>query len=224
MPGRNPAPERALSSDSAFFRASTRQQTVHRNGAARPGASCTRLDPWYNPPLAVAPPVTAHSGRRGPTSWIIPVSDLPLILILNGPNMNMLGIREPEIYGATSLKDVEAMCGEVAEELGLRIDFRQSNHEGELIDWVQEGHGKVAGIIVNPAGLTTTSISLMDALKAVDLPTVEVHISNIHRREEFRHNSYIVKAALGAICGLGVSGYRYALMALAEHLKADSRA
>ena len=109
-----------------------------------------------------------------------------------------------------------------AERLGLRVDCRQSNYEGQLIDWVQEAHGAAKGIVINPAGFTTTSIALMDALKAVGLPTVEVHISNIHQREEFRHTSYISKAAVGVICGLGTAGYRFALQALAGRLKAGT--
>jgi 3-dehydroquinate dehydratase-2 len=142
--------------------------------------------------------------------------------VLNGPNMNTLGLREPDIYGSETLADVEAMCAAEAERLGLRVNCRQSNHEGELIDWIHEAHGAAQGIVLNPAGFTTTSIALMDALKAVDLPTIEVHISNIHQREEFRHNSYISKAAVGVICGLGTAGYRLALQALAERLNAGN--
>ena len=108
----------------------------------------------------------------------------PLVVVLNGPNLNLLGMREPEKYGTATLDDVEALCAEVAEGLGLAIDFRQTNGEGELITWVQECRGRAAGIVINPAGYTTTSIGLMDALLAVDLPVIEVHITNIHRREE----------------------------------------
>ncbi|MDI3307403.1 MAG: type II 3-dehydroquinate dehydratase [Acetobacteraceae bacterium] len=139
----------------------------------------------------------------------------PLIAVLNGPNLNLLGTREPEKYGHATLDDVEALCAEVAEELGLAIDFRQTNGEGELITWVQECHGRAAGIIINPAGYTTTSIALMDALLAVDLPVIEVHITNIHRREAFRHNSYVSKAATGVIAGLGIQGYALAMRAMA---------
>lgn len=148
--------------------------------------------------------------------------DSPLILVLNGPNMNLLGTREPEIYGRESLADVEAMCQAEAGRLGLALDFRQSNHEGELVDWIQEARGKAAGIIINPAGLTTTSIAILDALKAVAIPAIEVHISNIFQRETFRHDSHIAKAALGSICGLGSAGYRFALQAHAERLKAGT--
>jgi 3-dehydroquinate dehydratase-2 len=146
------------------------------------------------------------------------VPSSPLIFVLNGPNLNMLGTREPEVYGSETLSDIEAMCGKQAAQLGLDIDCRQSNHEAQLIDWVQEAHSAAQGIVINPGGLTHTSISLMDAIKAVDVPTIEVHLSNIHQREDFRHNSYIAKAALGAICGLGSAGYRFALQALAEQL------
>ena len=143
----------------------------------------------------------------------------PLIAVLNGPNLNMLGLREPEKYGAATLDDLEALCAEAADGLGLAIDFRQTNSEGELIGWVQECRGRAAGIVINPAGYSHTSIALMDALLAVDLPVVEVHITNIHRREEFRHLSYVSKAATGVIAGLGVGGYALALQALAERIE-----
>ncbi len=141
---------------------------------------------------------------------------LPLVAVLNGPNLNMLGLRQPEIYGSATLDDVEALCAETAEQLGLAIDFRQTNGEGELVSWVQEFRGRAVGIVINPAGYTTTSIALLDALLAVQLPVIEVHISNIHRREEFRHNSYVSKAAVGSIVGLGIQGYALALRAMAE--------
>jgi 3-dehydroquinate dehydratase II len=144
----------------------------------------------------------------------------PLIAVLNGPNMNMLGLRQPEIYGAATLDDVEALCAETAEELGLAIDFRQTNGEGELISWVQECRGRAEGIVINPAGYTSTSIALLDALLAVELPVIEVHITNIHRREEFRHLSYVSKAAVGVICGFGIRGYALALNAMADLLLA----
>lgn len=150
----------------------------------------------------------------------MPVSP-PLIAVLNGPNLNMLGIREPEKYGQATLDDVEALCAEVAEEYGLAIDFRQTNSEGELVTWIQECRGRAAGIVINPAGYTTTSIAVMDALLAVGLPVIEVHITNIHRREEFRHNSYVSKAATGVICGLGVAGYALAMRAIADLVEQD---
>jgi 3-dehydroquinate dehydratase-2 len=149
-----------------------------------------------------------------------PTPSLPLIAVLNGPNMNMLGLRQPQLYGRATLDDVEALCAETAEQLGLAIDFRQSNGEGELISWVQECRGRAAGIVINPAGYTTTSIALMDALLATDLPVIEVHVTNIHRREAFRQHSYVSKAAVGVICGLGINGYGLALTAMADLLEA----
>jgi 3-dehydroquinate dehydratase-2 len=145
----------------------------------------------------------------------------PLIAVLNGPNLNLLGTREPEKYGTATLDEVEALCAEAAEELGLAIDFRQTNAEGELITWVQECRGRAAGIVINPAGYTTTSIALMDALLAVGLPVVEVHITNIHRREEFRQHSYVSKAATGVIAGLGIGGYALAIRAMADLVAAQ---
>ena len=147
---------------------------------------------------------------------------LPLIAVLNGPNLNMLGLRQPEIYGRATLDDVEALCADLAERLGLAIDFRQTNAEGELISWVHECRGHAAGVVINPAGYSHTSVALLDALKAVDLPIVEVHISNIHRRESFRHHSYVSQAATGVICGLGIHGYALALSALANILEGGS--
>lgn len=148
-----------------------------------------------------------------------PAASRPMIIVLNGPNMNMLGLRQPELYGAATLDDVEQLCAEVADGLDLAIDFRQSNLEGELVSWVQESRTRAQGIVINPAGYTTTSIALMDALLAVDLPVIEVHITNIHRREEFRQHSYVSKAAVGVIAGLGVRGYALALQAMAGLLE-----
>lgn len=142
-----------------------------------------------------------------------------LISVLNGPNMNMLGLRQPHLYGAATLDDLESLCAETADALGLGIDFRQTNGEGELISWVQECRGRAAGIVINPAGYTTTSIALMDALLATELPVIEVHVTNIHKREQFRHNSYVSKVATGVICGLGIRGYALALQALADILE-----
>jgi len=139
----------------------------------------------------------------------------PLIVILNGPNLNLLGTRQPHLYGSATLDDVEALCVDTAEEFGLSVDFRQTNAEGELVTWVQECRSRARGIIINPAGYTTTSIALLDALLASDLPVIEVHITNIHRREEFRQHSYVSKAATGVIAGLGVEGYALAMRAMA---------
>ncbi|MDW3208062.1 MAG: type II 3-dehydroquinate dehydratase [Alphaproteobacteria bacterium] len=143
------------------------------------------------------------------------------VMVLNGPNLNMLGKREPSIYGATTLADVEAMCVDAASTLGLAADCRQSNHEGNLIDWCHEAREGHAGIIINAGGLTHTSVALRDALSAAELPVVEVHISNIHARESFRHTSLIAPIAVGMICGLGTTGYRLALEAMAEILSGD---
>ena len=142
------------------------------------------------------------------------------ILILNGPNLNMLGIREPHIYGSSTLADIEAACAERAGELELDIDFRQSNHEGQIVDWIQEARGSADGIILNPAGFTHTSVAIHDAIKASGVPTIEVHLSNIHRREEWRHHSYISLVADGVIMGLGPQGYLLALDAHARMLEA----
>ena len=140
------------------------------------------------------------------------------IYVLNGPNMNLLGTREPEKYGRATLADVEKLCRDTAKKFGFDIIFRQSNQEGELVDWIQEAHAKEAGaIIINPAGYTTTSIAIMDALLAVNvkLPVIEVHVTNIHARESFRQNSYISKAAKAVIAGFGVDGYALAITGLA---------
>ena len=141
---------------------------------------------------------------------------LPLVAVLNGPNLNMLGLREPEIYGTATIDDVEALCAETADQLGLAIDFRQTNGEGELVSWVQECRGRASGIVINPGGYTSTSIAVLDALLAVALPVIEVHVTNLHRREAFRHHSYVSRAAVGVIQGLGIRGYGYALRAMAE--------
>jgi 3-dehydroquinate dehydratase-2 len=146
-------------------------------------------------------------------------SSNPLVVVLNGPNLNMLGLRQPHIYGADTLDDVEQLCAEAAEALGLAIDFRQSNGEGELVTWIQECRGRAAGIVINPGAYSHTSVAILDALLAVELPVMEVHISNIHRREEFRHHSFVSKAATGVICGCGIQGYALALTAMAEILQ-----
>jgi 3-dehydroquinate dehydratase II len=136
------------------------------------------------------------------------------VLVLNGPNLNLLGTREPEIYGSDTLADVEAMVRARAKELGIGVEFRQSNHEGELVTWLQQGRGRVVGGIINPAGYTTTSVALLDTILACDYPVIEVHISNIHKREAYRQKSFVSMAAKGVICGLGVHGYVLALEAL----------
>jgi len=140
----------------------------------------------------------------------------PLIAVLNGPNLNMLGLRQPEIYGSATLDDVEQVCVQAAERLDVAIDFRQTNIEGELVSWIQECRGRARGIIINPAAYSHTSVAILDALLAVELPVVEVHITNIHRREAFRHHSYVSQAAVGVVCGLGVRGYALAMQALTD--------
>lgn len=142
------------------------------------------------------------------------------ILVLNGPNLNLLGAREPQTYGSATLADIEVLCRTEGDALGVAIDFRQSNHEGELVTWIQEAWQSADGIVINPAAYTHTSVAIHDALRAVGLPTVEVHLSNIHTREPFRHHSYVSSVAYGVICGFGPTGYRLALNALAEKLSA----
>jgi 3-dehydroquinate dehydratase-2 len=154
------------------------------------------------------------------------LTDRPSILILNGPNLNMLGQREPAIYGRDTLADIEAASRAKATALGLDIDFRQSNSEGDLVGWAQSagkaGAGKShAGIIINAGGYTHSSVALLDALTVSELPVVEVHLSNIFRREEFRHHSYISLAASGVICGFGMKGYLLALDAMAQLIRPD---
>ena len=146
------------------------------------------------------------------------VAKAPKVLILNGPNLNMLGTRQPEVYGATTLADIEAACEKRAQDLGLATECRQSNSEGELVGWIQAARNEAQAVIINPGAYSHTSVAILDALLAVDLPVVEVHLSNIHRREEFRHHSYVSKAAQGVICGFGARGYIMALEALAAQL------
>ncbi len=139
----------------------------------------------------------------------------PLVYVLNGPNLNLLGQRQPHIYGHETLADVERDCRALAAELGLELRFHQSNREYELIDWIHEARGSAAGIVINPAAFTHTSVALLDALSAFDGPVIEVHISNIHKREAFRHHSYVSLRADGIIAGLGTQGYGLALRRVA---------
>ena len=143
---------------------------------------------------------------------------MPAVLILNGPNLNLLGRREPGIYGHTTLADIEAMCAAEGERLGLAVTCRQSNSEGELVGWVQEVPGRFAGLILNAGAYSHTSIALLDAARTLSEPLIEVHLSNIYRREAFRHHSYISLAATGVLCGFGVRGYLMALQAMAAML------
>ena len=142
------------------------------------------------------------------------------VFILNGPNLNLLGQREPHIYGHETLDDLDSMCRDHATDLGLDVDFRQSNHEGVLIDWVHEARRLADGLICNFGAYSHTSIALHDALKAAELPTIEVHLSNLHTREGYRHTSYTAAASKGAIMGLGSMGYRLALTAMADLIDA----
>jgi 3-dehydroquinate dehydratase-2 len=146
------------------------------------------------------------------------------IYVLNGPNLNMLGTREPETYGHATLADVEKLCADTAVRFGLTTDCRQSNREGELVDFIHEAHAKkAAGIVINAGAYSHTSIALHDALVAVQIPSVEVHISNVYAREEFRHHSFTAKAAFASLCGFGVDGYRLAINGLAAKIGAKAK-
>lgn len=143
------------------------------------------------------------------------------IYVLNGPNLNLLGTREPQLYGRATLADVEKLCRATAQRFGLSVEFRQSNHEGEIVDWIQQARAEnAAALIINPAGYTTTSIAILDALYTLKAPVIEVHITNIHARESFRQHSYVSLAARGVICGLGVEGYALAIAGVAAMIGA----
>jgi 3-dehydroquinate dehydratase-2 len=144
------------------------------------------------------------------------------VFILNGPNLNLLGVRDPSTYGHDTLADIEERCLARAAALDLQIDFRQSNHEGQLVDWIQEARESAEGIILNAGALTHTSVAVFDALSAADVPIIEVHLSNIFRRESFRHHSYVSLAANGVICGLGAQGYELAIEAVASLIEAKT--
>lgn len=143
------------------------------------------------------------------------MAKLPLVFVLNGPNLNMLGKRQPKVYGRATLADVEKLCRDRAETLGLAVDFRQTNLEGELVGWIQEARRAAAGIVINAGAYTHTSVAILDALLTAEKPVIEVHISNVFRRESFRHHSYVSPAAAGVIVGCGPLGYALALEALA---------
>ena len=146
------------------------------------------------------------------------------IYVLNGPNLNSLGTREPEKYGHATLADVEKLCRKTGKHHGLEVDFRQTNREGEIVDWFHEAKAnKVAGVVINPAGYSHTSIAILDAINAVAIPTIEVHITNIHQREEYRHLSYVSKGAKAVICGFGVEGYALAIQGLASLIGAKTK-
>jgi len=146
------------------------------------------------------------------------------IYVLNGPNLNLLGEREPEIYGSATLADVEKLCRNAAKQYALAVEFRQSNHEGEIIDWIHEARAaNAAGLVINPAGYTHTSVAILDALLALEAPVIEVHVSNIHARETYRRHSYVSQAARGVICGFGIEGYALAIGGLAAMIGGRNR-
>jgi 3-dehydroquinate dehydratase II len=147
----------------------------------------------------------------------------PIVVVLNGPNLNLLGKREPEIYGRETLADVKAECTRVGKELGLSLEFHQSNREYEIIDWIHGARDRAAGIVINPAAFSHTSVAILDALKAFDGPIIEVHISNVHKREPFRHHSYVSGVASGIIVGCGTQGYTLALQRIAKLIGAPKR-
>jgi 3-dehydroquinate dehydratase-2 len=147
---------------------------------------------------------------------------MSLIFVLNGPNLNLLGKRQPEIYGRETLADVEHDCASLARELGHEIRFHQSNREYEIIDWIHEARESAAGIVINPAAFTHTSVAILDALNAFEPPVIEVHISNVHKRESFRHHSFVTLRADGVIAGLGTEGYRLAIRRIATLIAASA--
>ncbi|WP_299569861.1 type II 3-dehydroquinate dehydratase [uncultured Williamsia sp.] len=142
----------------------------------------------------------------------------PSVLLLNGPNLNMLGTRQPDVYGTATLEDAVAVAERAAHDVGFDLTARQTNHEGQMIDWIHEARGTVAGIVVNPGGWTHTSVALADALVVPEVPVVEVHLSNVAAREPFRHHSYVSPIAVAVIAGCGIQGYDFAIRALAERI------
>lgn len=141
------------------------------------------------------------------------------LLILNGPNLNMLGTRQPEVYGGTTLAQIEDACAKFASSLGISVSFEQSNHEGSLVDIIQASKGEHDGIVFNAGAYTHTSIALHDAIASVEIPTIELHLSNVHAREPFRHHSYLAPVSIGLICGFGANGYTLAMTAMHQHLE-----
>tara|TARA_R110000868_G_scaffold73752_3_gene213568 strand:+ start:1426 stop:1953 length:528 start_codon:yes stop_codon:yes gene_type:complete len=169
---------------------------------------------------AVAKTKTAKAGatKTGPATKAAKPAIVKPVYVLNGPNLNLLGLREPEIYGSTSLSDIEKKVAAHAKKHGVNVLCLQSNHEGDLVTWIQEARSMAAGLIINPAAYAHTSIAIHDALAMLDIPVVEVHISNVHKREEFRHYSYVSSVVSGVICGLGIKGYTLALDAILADL------
>ena len=212
-------------------------------GGARPASRLTSAIPTTSARLLQAGPAdaTALWHLKGfPFAGLLPITpatcrhiagigmaetSAQTIYVLNGPNLNLLGTREPETYGHATLADVETLCIATAAQFGLTADCRQSNHEGQLVDYIHEAHAsQVAGIIINAGAYSHTSIALHDALMAVKIPTVEVHISNIYARESFRHHSFTAKAAFATLCGFGIDGYRLAIAGLAAKIGAKAKA
>ena len=149
---------------------------------------------------------------------------MAIIYVINGPNLNLLGTREPEIYGHATLADVEKLCRATAERFAFAIDFHQSNHEGDIVDWIQEaGRNNAAGVVLNPGGYTHTSVAIRDAIAAVGLPVIEVHVSNIFARESFRRRSYVASVAKASLCGFGIDGYALAITGLAAFIGAAAK-
>jgi 3-dehydroquinate dehydratase-2 len=143
------------------------------------------------------------------------------VYVLNGPNLNLLGTREPDLYGRATLADVEKLCRTTGQQFGLTVEFRQSNHEGQIVEWIQQARAEAAaGLIINPAAYTTTSIAILDALQTLEAPVIEIHITNIHARESFRRDSYVSRVARGVICGFGIEGYALAIAGLAAMIGA----
>jgi 3-dehydroquinate dehydratase-2 len=153
---------------------------------------------------------------------MVNISTKPSILIISGPNLNLLGTREPSVYGHSTLDDIEVSCVRQAETLGLEVSFYQSNSESEIIDWIQKARNLHDGVIINAGAFSHTSIAILDALLAVDIPVIEIHLSNVFQREPFRHHSYITQAAIGMICGFGAQSYLIALDAIARLIRKES--
>jgi 3-dehydroquinate dehydratase-2 len=160
----------------------------------------------------------AREGKRAPASSPAAAKKEVRVLVLHGPNLNLLGTREPEVYGRSTLGDVNGFLTDIAKSRGVKVECRQSNYEGEIIDWIHQARGEFSGIVINPGGLTHTSVALRDAISGVALPTIEVHLSNIHARESFRHTSLTAAVCVGTLAGFGVNSYRLGLTALLDYL------